>query len=138
MATAIGVASRATLLPAPTARVYGGSISECYRWDSESGSIVVKDRGILAGPGTRSLASQDCGCLPSLLHGDLWGGNWATDDHAQPVIFDPAVYYGDREADVAMTRLFGGFGADFYFGYQATWPGEDQHSTRLRPFRFAS
>ncbi len=59
---------------------------------------------------------------PSLLHGDLWGGNWGTDEFGQPVIFDPAVYYGDREVDVAMTRLFGGFGAQFYAGYQTTWP----------------
>jgi protein-ribulosamine 3-kinase len=59
---------------------------------------------------------------PSLLHGDLWGGNWATAVGGEPVIFDPAVYYGDREADLAMTHLFGGFGADFYAGYAATWP----------------
>jgi fructosamine-3-kinase len=59
---------------------------------------------------------------PSLLHGDLWGGNWGTDEFGEPVIFDPAVYYGDREVDVAMTRLFGGFGAQFYAGYQTTWP----------------
>jgi protein-ribulosamine 3-kinase len=58
---------------------------------------------------------------PSLLHGDLWGGNWACDDLGRPVIFDPAVYYGDREADLAMTRLFGGFGAEFYAAYEANW-----------------
>lgn len=60
--------------------------------------------------------------VPSLLHGDLWGGNWGTDEHGRPVLFDPAVYFGDREADVAMTRLFGGFGAPFYAAYQAAWP----------------
>lgn len=59
---------------------------------------------------------------PSLLHGDLWGGNRLTDDQGNPVIFDPAVYYGDREADVAMTRLFGGFSGDFYAAYEAAWP----------------
>jgi protein-ribulosamine 3-kinase len=59
---------------------------------------------------------------PSLLHGDLWGGNWATDAQDRPVIFDPAVYYGDREADLAMTRLFGGFGERFYSAYQDEWP----------------
>jgi len=58
---------------------------------------------------------------PSLLHGDLWGGNWATDERGHPVIFDPAVYYGDREADLAMTRLFGGFGPAFYAAYQGSW-----------------
>ncbi|MEX2496523.1 MAG: fructosamine kinase family protein [Woeseia sp.] len=58
---------------------------------------------------------------PSLLHGDLWGGNWASVD-GEPVIFDPAVYYGDRESDLAMTRLFGGFGEAFYRAYQGAWP----------------
>lgn len=57
--------------------------------------------------------------LASLLHGDLWGGNWLTASSGEPVIFDPAVYYGDREADLAMTRLFGGFGAAFYAAYEA-------------------
>lgn len=60
--------------------------------------------------------------LPSLVHGDLWGGNWAADAADGPVIFDPAVYYADREVDLAMTRLFGGFGVDFYAAYEATWP----------------
>jgi fructosamine-3-kinase len=59
---------------------------------------------------------------PSLLHGDLWGGNWAADASGAPVIYDPAVYYGDREADLAMTRLFGGFGRSFYQAYEAEWP----------------
>jgi fructosamine-3-kinase len=59
---------------------------------------------------------------PSLLHGDLWGGNWAADASGEPVIFDPAVYYGDREADLAMTRLFGGFGRAFYQAYESEWP----------------
>ncbi len=59
---------------------------------------------------------------PSLLHGDLWGGNWAADASGAPVIYDPAVYYGDREADLAMTRLFGGFGSAFYQAYEAEWP----------------
>ncbi|MDH3362576.1 MAG: fructosamine kinase family protein [Gammaproteobacteria bacterium] len=57
----------------------------------------------------------------SLLHGDLWGGNWASSE-GEPVIFDPAVYYGDRETDLAMTRLFGGFGRAFYDAYEAAWP----------------
>jgi len=59
---------------------------------------------------------------PSLLHGDLWGGNWFADSHGEPVIFDPAVYHGDREADLAMTRLFGGFGSAFYQAYRSTMP----------------
>jgi fructosamine-3-kinase len=54
---------------------------------------------------------------PSLLHGDLWGGNKAYLATGKPVIFDPACYYGDPEVDVAFTRLFGGFGQDFYTAY---------------------
>ena len=59
---------------------------------------------------------------PALLHGDLWGGNWAADASGAPWLFDPAVYFGDREADLAMTRLFGGFGPDFYAAYEEAWP----------------
>ena len=59
---------------------------------------------------------------PSLLHGDLWGGNRSALVDGTPVLFDPATYFGDREADLAMTRLFGGFGADFYTAYNAAWP----------------
>lgn len=58
---------------------------------------------------------------PSLLHGDLWGGNMGFDGDGNPVIFDPAVYYGDREADLAMTELFGGFGGNFYAAYEEAW-----------------
>jgi fructosamine-3-kinase len=68
---------------------------------------------------------------PSLLHGDLWGGNWGADANDRPVLFDPAVYFGDREADLAMTRLFGGFGAPFYAAYQAAWPLDAGAATRV-------
>lgn len=60
--------------------------------------------------------------VPALLHGDLWAGNHAEDAAGHPVIFDPSVYFGDREADLAMTRLFGGFGRSFYAAYEAAWP----------------
>jgi protein-ribulosamine 3-kinase len=68
--------------------------------------------------------------VPSLLHGDLWAGNWGTDTDGMPVVFDPAVYFGDREADIAMTRLFGGFGPAFYAAYQSTWPLDPGAETR--------
>ena len=67
---------------------------------------------------------------PSLLHGDLWGGNAAYTTSGEPVIFDPAVYYGDREADLAMTELFGGFGQDFYAAYREAWPLDPGYATR--------
>jgi protein-ribulosamine 3-kinase len=67
---------------------------------------------------------------PSLLHGDLWSGNYAYTSSGAPVIFDPAVYYGDREADIAMTELFGGFGRDFYAAYNESWPLDVGYSQR--------
>lgn len=59
---------------------------------------------------------------PSLLHGDLWGGNYITDENGNAAIFDPAVYYGHREADLAMTKLFGGFSSRFYDAYNESFP----------------
>ncbi len=59
---------------------------------------------------------------PSPLHGDLWGGNASFTKDGTPVIFDPAFYYGDREADIAMTELFGGFSPVFYQAYNQEYP----------------
>ncbi|MGC2166993.1 MAG: fructosamine kinase family protein [Gallionella sp.] len=67
---------------------------------------------------------------PSLLHGDLWGGNCAFLASGNPVTFDPAAYYGDREADLAMTELFGGFAPDFYAAYRAAYPLHDGYRKR--------
>jgi fructosamine-3-kinase len=67
---------------------------------------------------------------PSLLHGDLWGGNISFDNSGTPIIFDPAVYYGDREADIAMTELFGGFGSGFYSAYNEVWPLDPGYASR--------
>ncbi|HEX6157170.1 MAG TPA: fructosamine kinase family protein [Burkholderiales bacterium] len=66
---------------------------------------------------------------PSLLHGDLWSGN-AGFTAEGPVIYDPAVYYGDREADLAMTELFGGFPRAFYDGYNEVFPLPDGYERR--------
>jgi fructosamine-3-kinase len=60
--------------------------------------------------------------VASLLHGDLWGGNAAALPDGTPVIFDPAAYYGDRETDIAMSELFGGFPDSFYAAYREAWP----------------
>ena len=65
-----------------------------------------------------------------LLHGDLWRGNAAIDKHGKLVLFDPAVYFGDRETDLAMTRLFGGFPSDFYAAYTETQPLSAGYSQR--------
>jgi len=67
---------------------------------------------------------------PSMLHGDLWGGNAAGLADGTPVIFDPAFYYGDREADLAMTYVFGGFTANFYASYQNAFPLDEGFAIR--------
>ncbi|WP_018232806.1 fructosamine kinase family protein [Thioalkalivibrio thiocyanodenitrificans] len=68
--------------------------------------------------------------VPSVLHGDLWSGNWDADGEGNPVIYDPAVYFGDRETDLAMTELFGGPGQRFYDAYHATWPVDPGYRVR--------
>ena len=80
--------------------------------------------------------AADCGAFfgtyrprPSLLHGDLWGGN-AAGAGGVPVLFDPAVYVGDREADIAMTELFGGFPGDFAAAYREAWQLHDGYRVR--------
>ena len=67
---------------------------------------------------------------PSLLHGDLWSGNAAQTRDGGPVIFDPACYYGDRETDIAMAELFGGFPTSFYAAYRAGWPLDSGYEVR--------
>ena len=66
----------------------------------------------------------------SLLHGDLWGGNVGYDEDGHPVVFDPAVYFGDRETDLAFTHMFGGFGPAFYQSYERAWPLPAGHQLR--------
>lgn len=67
---------------------------------------------------------------PSLLHGDLWSGNAGFLADGTPVIFDPAVYYGDREADIAMSELFGGFAPQFRDAYREAWPLDPGYGVR--------
>ena len=89
----------------------------------------------MIGRGERLAA--DCGAFfgnyvpaKSLLHGDLWSGNAAARDGNIPVAFDPAVYVGDRETDLAMTELFDGFPADFHAAYRAVWALDDGYRVR--------
>ena len=76
----------------------------------------------------------DCDEPACLLHGDLWGGNVMCDDMGNPVLIDPAVYYGQREADLAMTHLFGGFTTEFYQAYHDTCPLSEQSMRRQRVY----
>lgn len=66
----------------------------------------------------------------SLLHGDLWGGNWLAATSGEPALIDPAVYYGHREAELAFTELFGGFPKAFYAAYKASWPLDKGYEQR--------
>tara|TARA_B100000780_G_C21061001_1_gene426445 strand:- start:74 stop:943 length:870 start_codon:yes stop_codon:yes gene_type:complete len=68
---------------------------------------------------------------PSLVHGDLWSGNFLFDNTGDGVLIDPAVYYGHREMDIALSKLFGGFTADFYDGYNAQYPLEKGWEERV-------
>lgn len=68
--------------------------------------------------------------VPSLIHGDLWGGNFSFSTAGEPLIFDPATYHGDREAELAMTELFGGFGGQFYAAYEEAWPLASGYAVR--------
>lgn len=68
---------------------------------------------------------------PALLHGDLWGGNYKVDENGNPVLIDPAVYYGHREADIAMTKLFGGFDSKFYEAYIEEYPLPEDWKYRI-------
>lgn len=68
---------------------------------------------------------------PSVLHGDLWGGNYLADSAGEAVLIDPATYYGHREADLAMTELFGGFPPRFRDAYQEAWPLDPGYRERV-------
>jgi protein-ribulosamine 3-kinase len=72
---------------------------------------------------------------PSLLHGDLWAGNYLISEHHGPVLIDPAVFYGHHEVDLAMTRLFGGFSAPFYDAYHEIWPRASDMGARLQLYQ---
>ena len=69
--------------------------------------------------------------VASLLHGDLWSGNANFDAAGEPVVYDPAVYFGDRETDLAFTRLFGDFPEAFYESYDAVWPVAEGFEDRI-------
>ena len=89
-------------------------------------NLFKKGERLLADLGT---FFQNYRPVPSLLHGDLWSGNVGV-ARQQPVIYDPAVYYGDRETDVAMTELFGRFSGRFYQAYRDLWPLDDGYPAR--------
>jgi protein-ribulosamine 3-kinase len=99
------------------------------------GLAAAQGHGRLAASGARLMEKLPAffagyAPAPSLLHGDLWSGNAAMMSSGEPVVFDPATYYGDREADLAMTELFGGFPAGFYEAYRSEHPLDAGYETR--------
>jgi fructosamine-3-kinase len=72
---------------------------------------------------------------PALIHGDLWSGNLMSDEYGAPVVFDPACHYGHREADIAMTQMFGGVASEFYHHYQECFPMEKGWQGRMKYYR---
>ena len=123
-----------------------GSFPQRNGWDDEWGRFFVERRLApqlehLARSGTplrqaQSLLERAGGWLadhqpePCLVHGDLWSGNAAITASGQGAIFDPAVYRGDREVDLAMARLFGGFPGAFFDGYAGAWALPSGHRFR--------
>lgn len=91
------------------------------------GALQRKGRDLLA---ALPAVLGDHAPAASLLHGDLWSGNYSVTEAGEPMIFDPAVYYGDREADLAMTELFGPFAPGFYAAYREEWPLEPGYERR--------
>ncbi len=96
-------------------------ITPQLQWAAERGapsSLKQKGAQLLA---NMEILLNNHNPSPALLHGDLWGGNWSTAQSGEPVLYDPALYYGDRESDLAMTELFGGFSSRFYDAYNESW-----------------
>lgn len=134
---------------------YIGSALQTNRWNPDWGlffaeqrlgpQLTLAERSGRSLPGSQRLLEctpqwlNGHGAVPCLVHGDLWGGNAAglSSSSASPgsagvALFDPAVYRGDREVDLAMAHLFGGFPAAFFRGYEREWPRPDGHRLRQK------
>ncbi len=126
-------------LPQPNARTT--SWAEFYAEQRIGAQMTIaRQRGMLPPAreaGLRRLQEwlpvflDDAEIQPSLLHGDLWGGNYMVSAEGDPVLIDPAVYYGHREVDLAMTELFGGFPPGFYSAYNEVYPLDGYERRRL-------
>lgn len=106
-----------------------------FRWATKNGYFNSADQKLLS-------KYLDCveeflsiNASPSLLHGDLWSGNHFADEEGNPVLIDPAVYYGHHEAEFGMTRLFGSFGSRFESAYQEVMPFADGYEIRFEIYK---
>lgn len=89
---------------------------------ARSGNLLTREEAALAETLCEKIGQFIPEERPALLHGDLWNGNFFARNNGQPAVFDPAVYYGHREMDLAMARLFGGFDPVFFEAYHASFP----------------
>jgi protein-ribulosamine 3-kinase len=129
-----------------------GSLPQSNRKHSDWISFFIEERlekQVMLAQSSGFLSNEISGCFgrlykrldsifpkenPSLLHGDLWGGNYLVAETGKACLIDPAVYFGHREIDIAMTTLFGGFGNSFYTSYHEEFPLEKGWKDRLDIF----
>jgi fructosamine-3-kinase len=127
-----------TIGTTPQSNAWCGDWTEFFRDCRIAPQLLRAERNghrALAGPGDRLLAAipallANHTPMPSLLHGDLWSGNAARLARGDAVLFDPACYFGDRETDVAMAELFGGFEPSFFAAYHEQWPADPRYPVR--------
>lgn len=106
-----------------------------YRLDDQVARVSAQGGTLKHYQQLRQVAESVLSChkpVPSFVHGDLWSGNVGFLHDGQPCIFDPAPYYGDREVDLAMSELFGGFNQAFYEGYESIWPTPEGRQWRRK------
>lgn len=113
--------------------------SQFYIWERLLPQLkMARDEKLLSSEEIPSIIQMENVCqilfpktIPSLLHGDLWGGNYLIGAQGEPYLIDPSVYFGDTEVDLAMTRLFGGFSSRFYDAYRECIPIEAYENERV-------
>lgn len=110
---------------------YHNRISPQIKWAVESGNIPVNYTNKIDKV-FKNLENEMPEVIPSLLHGDLWSGNYMIDQDGKAILIDPAVYYGHREMDIAMMKLFGGFPAGIYDIYNEFYKFDNNWENRIR------
>lgn len=104
-------------------------IVKAGRWNQNQADTYAKVREVIV----KELSNHQS--HPSLLHGDLWGGNHMFLTNGEPALFDPSPFYGDREFDIGITTGFGGYPQEFYEAYQEAFPMTEGYEKRLSFYR---